>query len=255
MRPNITRHLRALRHSVASPSLFFFKSSIIRWLLLILLMGGSYWLFTGDYFRVSKITCENQQGKTCDEVVMAELGSHRGESIFAVHTKAIKNKLEKASPAYQEVVVLAKLPNLLSVTMRDKVDYANLKVASNSAVFLVDQNLLIVNKTDAPTRGIFTIIAENAQKYGVGDQITDETLVKTFDLVELLRKSYLQFDEITVSSPTMVIVTLPEGKRALFTTTRDLPRQVTSLQLILSKATIAKEPQEYDMRFDKPVLK
>lgn len=255
MRPNISRHLRALRHTYTNPSQFFFKSSIVRWFLVIVLALGTYALFKGNYFRLSEITCKNHQGETCDEVVLAELSNHKGKSVFNINTKAIKEKLQKANPAYQDIAVLVKLPNILTVTMRDKVDYANLKVASSSAVFLVDQNLLIVNKTDNPTRGIFTIIAESAAQYGVGDQITDDTLVKTFNLVELLRKNYLQFSEITVSSPTKVIVGLPEGKRAIFTTTRDLPRQVTSLQLILSKATIAKEPQEYDMRFDKPVLK
>ena len=255
MRPNTSRHLRALRHTFANPAQFFFKSSIIRWLLVVLLVGGTFAVLKGNYFRLSQVTCENHEGKICDEVVIAELGSHKGESIFNINTKAIKSELQKASPAYQDIVVLVKLPNMLVVTMRDKVDYANLKVASNSAVFLVDPNLLIVNKTDIPTKGNFTIVAESAVQYGVGDKITDDTLVKTFELVELFRKNYLQFNEIIVSSPTSIIVSLPEGKRAIFTTTRDLPRQVTSLQLILSKATIAKEPQVYDMRFDKPVLK
>lgn len=255
MRPNTTRHLRALRHTFNNPSQFFFKSSIIRWLLCVLLVGLVYGLFKGPFFRIKTVLCTNQDNNACDEVVTAELATHLAESIFTVNTKNIKQELEKANPAYQEVSVIAKLPNRLEVTMIDKVEYANLKIASNSATLLVDKNLLIVEKLPVAKSGIFTIIAQNAGSLGVGDIITDKTIVGAFKIAEELKKSYLAFSTITINSPTYIAVDLPEEKKAVFTVTKDISRQVTSLQLILTKATIAKEPQVYDMRFDKPVLK
>lgn len=255
MRLSANKHFRALRYTFSNPVQFFFRSSIIRWSIVLLLIGVSLATFKGPYFRLSKISCINQEEKECDPVVMAELENHRGRSIFTINTKSIEEKLEKANPSFQNVAVVTKLPHELIVTMVDKVEYTHLKIASSSAIFLVDQNLRIVDKTQNPNAGKFTIQTEKASEYGVGDRIEDDVLVKVFELGRLLQMNYLSFSLITVGSPTYVVIDLPESKKAVFTTTKDLSRQVTSLQLILSKATITKEPREYDMRFDKPVLK
>lgn len=249
------RHFRALRHSRIDPKKFLLKSVVVRWMILFSAILIVVKLTTGPSFRIDQISCLNQDEKECDPVVMAELNRHKGESTFLINTKDIKQKLINANPAYRDINVLAKLPKLLIVTMTDKSEYSNLKVASNSGSFIVDQNLRIVDESTKESGTIFTIIAPEAVQYGVGDQITDPTIIKSYEIARQLKKKYINFENIIITSPTMIIAVLPDGKKVLFTTTKDISRQVTSLQLILSKATITPEPREIDVRFDKPVLK
>ncbi len=255
MRIKSKRNFRALKHLKFNPKIFLFQSNFVRWILVLALISFLWWLIYGSIFKISQILCINQDDESCDQYVIAELNNYKGESTFLIHTKDIAIKLGKANPAYQNISVIAKLPNVLEVSLEDEPKYANLKIASNSASLVVDQNYLIVGESPNPSPGLFTIVAPSAVNLGVGDQINDQTLLQTFQIANQLKQHYLSFDHLTMTSASHIKATLPDGKSAIFTTTANIPRQVTSLQLILSKATISPEPYEIDLRFDKPVLK
>jgi len=257
MRMNLTiiRQFRLFRHTAQNPRLFLFREGFIRWIGLIAVVALAIWLVYGPFFRISQVSCTKQAEANCDEEVLAELATHTGQSAFTLQSKPIKTKLEKANPAYQQVAVSVTLPNILTVTMIDSQVYTHLKSATDSATLVVDRNLLVVNKSVTPSPGIYTVISAKANQIGVGDQITDETLVKVFELGSLLKQFYIPFRDIIIKSPAEIVVSLTDGKIVLFTATQDITRQVTSLQLILQKATITKEPSVVDMRFNEPVLK
>jgi hypothetical protein len=213
------------------------------------------WAFFGPYFRLRRVDCQNQANQPCDPNVVAELKSHLGRSIFTIPGKDITAKIEAANPAYQQVIITAKLPDLLTVRMVDREEYALLKSASTSAALVINQNLLVVAKSIAPPTGTFLVISDRALQVGVGDYLSDQALVAAFSLGRLLTKAYIPTQYFNLVTPDYLLVLLADGKQAVFSTTLDLSRQVTSLQLILQKATIQKEPRVIDLRFDKPVLK
>ncbi|MFC1653939.1 FtsQ-type POTRA domain-containing protein [Patescibacteria group bacterium] len=255
MRIRKNRHIRSLKHLYKKPTKFLFKSNILKWLFVLFVFFLISWSLTSSFFRINVIECSTATDKPCDQEVLAELNRYKGQSTFLVNTKKIENKIASANPTYSGISVTARLPNIISINMDSKKTYANLKVASKSATLIVDQDLFVVSKQPKPTPGAFTIISKDIYTLGVGDKIEDELTLSAFSIAEEFVKNYLSFEEVNVVSKTEIIIKISGEKTAIITSTEDVPRQVTSLQLILSKATISPEPRIYDMRFDKPVLK
>lgn len=78
---------------------------------------------------------------------------------------------------------------------------------------------------------------------------------KNVDIKSLLLGGKVDFESVHASTDSAYIVNLKEGGRVIFSTKKDLPSQVRSLQIILSRLTIdGKRLKVLDFRFDKPVV-
>ena len=231
------------------------KNFILHWLLVFIAIGIVYLLFTSSFFRIQNIECSSLNETPCDQNVVAELSRHKNELIFTTNTQEIEEKIKKADPIYSGVEISVILPNTLKAIMNKKDFFANLQVSSNSASLIVDQDQVVVDKQPFPTPGTFSIISSSANQYVVGDKILDSNTLIAFEVASELRRNYLSFNQIYFISSNEIIISLHDNKTAIVTGVGDIPRQVTSLQLILSKATISPEPRTIDMRFDMPVLK
>jgi ribosomal protein L23 len=249
------RQFRSLKNSLHHPVKSFLNSHISRWLAVFIIIGLVYLLFSSTAFRIQNIECVSLNQAPCDPNVVAELNRHINKLIFTVNTQEIKEKIKKADPIYSGVEIEAILPNTLKVTMNKKDFFANLQVSSNSASLIIDQDQIVVDKQPFPTPGTFTIIVSSADQYSVGDRLIDSNTLIAFEVADALRINYLSFNQIYFISNTEIIISLHDDKTAIVTGVGDISRQVTSLQLILSKATISPEPRVFDMRFDMPVLK
>lgn len=73
-------------------------------------------------------------------------------------------------------------------------------------------------------------------------------------LLEALKQAYLSASSVTTIDSTTLEASLSADITARFTTLKDFPSQVSSLQLILNLATIDPKPRLIDVRFDKPIL-
>jgi len=249
------RQLRTFKNSLNNPIQYISNNNIFRWLAVLLIIGLIYLLFSSSYFRIQNIECSSLNQTPCDQNVIAELNRHKNELIFTTNTQEIEEKIKKADPIYSGVQITAILPNTLKVSMDKKDFFANLQVSSNSASLIVDQDQVVVDKQPFPTPGTFTIISSSADQYVVGDKILDSNTLIAFEVANALRRNYLSFNQIYFITNTEIIISLHDNKIAVITGVEDISRQVTSLQLILSKATITPEPRILDMRFDMPVLK
>lgn len=249
------RQLRSLKNSVNNPILYLSNNNIVRWLSLVLVVGLIYLLFSSSFFRIQNIECASLNEAPCDQNVVAELNKHKDKLIFTTKTHEIEEKIKRADPIYSGVEITAILPNTLKALMNKKDFYANLQVSTNSASLIVDQNKLVVDKQPYPTPGTFSIISSSASQYVVGDEILDADTLTAFEVANELRRNYLSFNQIYFISSNEIIISLHHDRIAIVTGTENISRQVTSLQLILSKATISPEPRIIDMRFDMPVLK
>lgn len=75
------------------------------------------------------------------------------------------------------------------------------------------------------------------------------------ELENLLSQKNIAFSSISVLSDSSYLVKLSTGEEIIFSATKTMPSQVSSLQLILSRLTIeGKRFVRLDFRFDKPVV-
>ncbi len=75
------------------------------------------------------------------------------------------------------------------------------------------------------------------------------------DIKSLLLKQKIKFSKISTATDSSYMVYLTDGGTAIITPNKDLPAQVLSLQIILSRLTIeGKRFKSLDFRFDKPVV-
>lgn len=82
-----------------------------------------------------------------------------------------------------------------------------------------------------------------------------ENPLTTEELKTLLGKSNIGFSEVKNSTGSSILVTLKGGGEVLFSAKKSLGKQVSSLQLILSRLTIeGKRFKNLDLRFEKPTV-
>jgi hypothetical protein len=174
---------------------------------------------------------------------------------LTVNTGRLSQKLTAVEPQAAQVDVSVKLPDTLEIQFRSQELLANIKVATVSASLIVSKDHVVVGQSLKGHPHLPDIIYPQAAGLRIGDRISDSTLSFGLRLITLLSQSFINTSQISLLSDRLITVTLAEGKTALFTTHYDLTRQVTSLQLILSKSTIATDYPVIDVRYEQPVLR
>lgn len=88
------------------------------------------------------------------------------------------------------------------------------------------------------------------------DHLLAEVKAPPMEKIKLLLKDKrIVFSSISISSDSAYLVLLPHGEEIFFSSKKDLPSQVSSLHLILTRLTIeGKEFRRLDLRFDKPII-
>ncbi|MBI1982442.1 MAG: hypothetical protein HYY87_04140 [Candidatus Levybacteria bacterium] len=84
----------------------------------------------------------------------------------------------------------------------------------------------------------------------------DASFFEAENIEALLKKNNISFSEIKSSTDSSILVRLATGGDVLFSSTKSLSEQVSSLQPILFRLTIeGKRFKNLDLRFDKPVIR
>ncbi len=86
--------------------------------------------------------------------------------------------------------------------------------------------------------------------------MTDESReVKKSQVEELLLKQKIKFDSVSASS-SAIIVQFEDDSVAILSTKKEMKKQISSLQFILTRLTMeGRSFTRLDMRFDKPVIR
>jgi hypothetical protein len=227
---------------------------VFRWLGFFLSLALIGYLWFSDYLKVNETYCVTASGSDCDSVVIAEIDRLKGTHTFLVKVDELKSKSVKANPAYSKVRVEVEFPGTVRVWIEGKNPVAFLKSATESAALMVDEDYRVVERVEKVERGSLEILSDTTIGLGVGDVVEYEPILFAIELGGRLEENFISVKLIKVSEEG-IEVTLMNDRLAIFDLRKDVTRQVTSLQLILSKATISPEPQIIDLRFDKPVLK
>lgn len=236
-----------------SSKYFVFTARGLTWILLGLLsLALLWWLFNSGYFTIQSISCQADVGE-CDEQLNAELLKLKGESLLTFQTGPLIEKLSRAEPAIDEILTTTKLPNQLLVQIRFRQPEVLIKTPDSSKALITDANGLIFAIAKPEDSWLPTLVSGSLSDLSVGQQITDPIASSAIKLAIILRENFIPFREILINSNKLNVV-LTDKQVALFSPKQNHLGEVSSLQRILSQATIDSEPTIIDLRASKPVI-
>jgi hypothetical protein len=230
-------------------------TSIIPWVISLVFIIALAFLLRSDMFRLRQYTCTYLDQAPCPPQVTAEIDKQLGTSIFLFSPQNLRQKLLQAIPQTETIDITVSWPDSVDLTFTSSELLANLQSATNSASLTIAANRIIIDYQALPDTTLPVIISPAVASLRVGDKATDPALEYSLSLITTLKDHYIKAHILDSSDPTAIIVSLNDGFQAIFNHHRDLSRQVTSLQLILSKATIDPDLRIIDVRYDQPVLR
>ena len=218
----------------------------MRFLIFTLCISGLVaFLAFSPTFKISRLFCQVDTSP-CPPPVLVELNQLKGLSVFLVKTQPVKTKLAQANPAYRDINFQVQFPNSIRLEITSRQPFAVVKISTDSAGLVVDQDAVVLPSSSPPAANLALIIAPDPQA------LITATAVK---LAGLFQDYYLPFNQIMVTPDQVIQVSLPAGTLVRFSPLKDLTSQLRSLQLILKQATIVEhQPRIIDVRFDKPIL-
>lgn len=255
MRKKIKRIIKK-RSSISqnkSKYLLITKTRVLGLLLFLVITFSLWWLFLGGAVNIKHISCKSNIN-SCTEQISAELSKQKGKSLLTFKAKPIENKLKKAVPSILNIEIKPLFPNKLQVQINYRKPVALIKYNKSKEGVLVDKEGLIFKKASSQNGAFGLIITDQDLNLTIGEKVNDQVLLSAIKLVLELKSQFISFQKINVSNREIELF-LSDNTKVLFSYSREIHKQVTSLQQILSQATIQSKPTLIDVRFNKPVIK
>lgn len=248
-------------------------------LISLLAIIALFFLLKSDFFKIDTISCFVNDTPCSGEVWTKLLSLSVGKNVLFLSPKTLTEEIQKNFPDVDGVMIKKTLPNKLNFELKAREAIAvivqeaqpQFKAATESAqistssaegkpvflgkdFFIVDKTGVVFKKADS-SFDLPIILISDIGEINLGQKVPTDPLVQSITLVTLLSKLDLKPEILKVSEGT-VLAWLAGGPKAAFSLKKELPSQVGSLQLILSRAKIeGKTPEVIDLRFDKPVVK
>jgi len=238
-----------------------------------------------DLFLIHKIEVEFQNDFGCvskDEIT-AEL-QIQGRSLFAFDSNEHSRVLNRNFSCLEKVEIIKVWPDKLKVMVAERRPVLVLQVEKTSgqervfdfdlassqsaeifleklatlsshfsqSFYVVDSQGAIFKKIDR-TNGLPVLRVNLEVEPKMGEKIVGIDFAT--NLLSKLKDEGFEVEEARMTNRSVVDVFLKEGTQITFSSKRELPLQVSSLQLILTQAKIEGENlKKVDFRFDKPVI-
>lgn len=210
------------------------------------------WLIFGSFFNLTNIVCQEVSGGPCSNQVLSALNQFAHRSIFTLSSTRVIQTVMTADPNTAEVRFSVKLPNTVSIIITP---------ISPVAQFTFDDPQsapLIVSGTGKE----LAQAGSNLPQISVDRSFNRPSLIKQSDLINFtiellhsLNSTFIKYDKVSLADTNTVKIQLPDNRTAVFSPHQPATRQVTTLQSILSAATIKTDNPIIDVRFNDPVLK
>lgn len=252
-----TRRRATIKRPLKLPSFSLHTTPIqvFAWFIVLIISTALIILLQSDYWHIKSHTCTYFQDAPCPDIIEAELTNYYGKNILSFSPYLLKHKLLAVEPRAKNVNVSVQFPHTIQIKFVQEDLLANVKIATNSASLLVSNSYVVTGQSYTPNARIPEVIYPQAINLRMGDKITNSPLEFSLKIIQDLTESFIDIHRVIVYSDRLILVDLPKNRQAIFTTHADLSRQVTSLQLILSKATIAQDMPVIDVRYEQPVLR
>lgn len=215
-----------------------------------------YLLFFGELFSVKVISCE-RENDGCSQEIMAEVNQLKGKSILTFKRSLLTEKLKNADPTISKISIKTHLPDEIDIKIKNRGTVVGLSISGSDVVFLVDDQGYIFKKESLQDTIIPIIIIDRGIEASIGDQLETEEILNAISLAKSLNTNFISYKTISIKNRRLTIK-INDQIIAIFSMFREngnYDKEVTSLQQILSQATIDSKPITIDLRFKKPVLK
>jgi cell division septal protein FtsQ len=228
----------------------------LEFLLIIIVLSaiaGVFYFFSSQYFAIQLISCE-KNNFSCDQETEF-FDDIKGQNIFTVDTAKLKNKIKDRLMYVKNLEVKKQYPNKITIKINERQPQAALS-QNNSLWYYVDESGFVFSQSyeaqDLPKI--------NYKNYNLnlflGQQISNDTVLKTIEIASLLKNNFVPFKEIKLNSQSEIIVELDSELQAFMSSNREVQIQVESLQFILRLSKIeGRLPASIDLRYAKPVVK
>lgn len=211
------------------------------------------WLLFGPLFQIKNIVCTRDEG-TCDEQISAELANLKNLSIFRFSSTALENKLTNADPSIGKIEISVDFPDTLIIEITSKLPRTAISSQRANYAYLIDKNYRIYSQVEITADLFPLILTDKINQYSISDTIDDENIINSIQLAVTLKNQFIPYSQLLIVDESAE-VKLSGEITAIFSLKSDIQKQVTSLQQILSLATIDSKPTIIDLRFAKPLIK
>jgi cell division septal protein FtsQ len=216
----------------------------------LILTGLAWWLIKGDYFRVNRITCE-QDGFPCSESIRDLFQEAMGANIFLLKPKRSAAAVLLKQPVLAVVTIHKRLPNQLRVTVQSRQPFALLEGSDGEKVLVDKAGVGLPTPPESFTGPRLKVGSLPV----IGETTVDPLIIQGLSLIELLQRSYIPFEYIWYADSQSLTTQLANDIIATFSGQKDLSGQVDSLQYILHHSRMEdKAIQGIDLRFQKPII-
>lgn len=246
-RPQLSRP----RFSFTKPNLIAFLPWLPSLLTLFLLLLILY----HPLFHLRHLNCSFDLNQPCPLVIIRDLEHYLSKPTLRLNPTDLKTKYLNLIPEVEAVELAILFPHTLNINFSTTQPIAAVMTAPDSPALLISSSHIAQSVVDELPPGTYLIIYPEAYRISLGDAIEDPALKFALQLGSSLEASSISLKDIEIISQDTILANLEMGSVAIFTSLIDLDRQLTSLQLILSKATIDPGYRFIDVRFDEPVLR
>lgn len=227
-------------------NLFSYLSKLI---VIMVLLGATYFYIKNNYFKVAKIDCKTQYS-LCSEQDQNTLSELVGKSMIDVNSKSVEDKIIK-NYSNRRIVTQKIFPSTLSVFIEKRKPLVALDpTIGEEGLYLVDNDGVIqqfVNSSSLPV----VVLTPNSPLMLGGK--ADSDIQQAVKLMHLIYKGQ-NINKGSMNGKSLEIL-LSNDIKVIFSLDRDPQVLVGALQLITSRIRIeGKVPKSIDLRYSNPVL-
>jgi len=231
------------------------KKVVFSWLLAWVYCGMCIFVMLGPLFRFSHFSCSTSIGLACPDFVVPEIEKLKNQLVFVTGFESLEAKIKFNIPQAESVELKPVWPNRLHADLLWQRPIANLSIPASHSAYIVSSTNQLMGVVDKPMENLPEIIASSAADLIISDQLSDPSLLASFEALKLLDLMSIGVIRINVVTSQDIRLELKNGYITLITSLRPVSDQLKALQLILSQSTMDQKLPVIDVRVDRPVLK
>lgn len=173
------------------------KHYLLKFIILMIVMAGSFLFAGSSYFSINQIDVEGNVNHSKSEIVKMS-GIKIGENTFKISARSVKKKLW-ASPYISDVDLSRSLPKKITIRVKERMVTACIQ--NGKTYLMVDEHFVMLKEVKKPLK-MTTIEGVKVKSAKVGEEIsvTDKDKLNTAGrLLTAMRKADFFFKKIDVS--------------------------------------------------------
>ena len=192
-------------------------------------------------FKLQTILCQVDVDP-CPPELITYLSQLKTRNLLFINRSRLAKDLKALYPDFQNTRIFINLPHMLRVALTSRTPVA-LLVTGSGETFPIDSSGTVLKSALPANLPVIKLATPDTQ-----------LLTASLNLLTLLNQAFIGLTSLSSTQSGVLDVELSSGQLARFSLLKDLPVQVSSLQVILHKSTIVPPASIIDVRFDKPVL-